>query len=92
MNRSRKLLVGAVAALLGTALLTENPDGSYTLALFNLGSAAATVSATWGELGISGSASVRDLWAAKNLGLQASGFSATLASHASCLLRVVPTH
>jgi hypothetical protein len=70
----------------------KNPDGSYTVALFNLGSASATVNATWKELGISGSASVRDLWAGKNLGTQASGFSATLASHASRLLRVVPTH
>ena len=69
----------------------KNPDGSYTVALFNLGSASATVDATWSELGISGSASVRDLWAEKDLGTQSSGFSATLASHASRLLHVVPT-
>jgi hypothetical protein len=72
--------------------LAKNPDGSYTVALFNLGSASATVNATWSELGIKGSASVRDLWAGKDLGTQASGFGATLASHASRLLRVVPTH
>ncbi|HJP79085.1 MAG TPA: glycoside hydrolase family 27 protein [Pseudonocardiaceae bacterium] len=68
----------------------KNPDGSYTVALFNLGSASATVSATWSELGFNGSAHVRDLWAEKNLGKQANGFSATLASHASRLLRVIP--
>jgi alpha-galactosidase len=68
----------------------KNPDGSYTVALFNLGSASATVSATWSELGFSGSAMVRDLWAEKNIGKQAGGYSATLASHASMLLRVKP--
>ena len=68
----------------------KNRDGSYTVALFNLGSASATVSATWSDLGINGAAHVRDLWAEKNLGTQVGGFSATLASHASRLLRVIP--
>ncbi len=69
----------------------KNPDGSYTVALFNLGSVSATVSATWSELGLRGSALVRDLWAEKNLGKLATGYGATLASHACMLLRVVPT-
>jgi hypothetical protein len=69
----------------------KNRDGSYTVALFNLGSDTATVTANWSDLGLHGAASVRDLWAEKNLGSQASGYSATLGSHASMLLRVTPT-
>jgi hypothetical protein len=68
----------------------HNPDGSYTVALFNLGSQPATVSANWSDLGITGSASVRDLWQHKNLGNYGSGISATLASHGSELLHITP--
>jgi hypothetical protein len=68
----------------------RNPDGSLTVALFNLGSAPADVTAAWSDLGVSGSARVRDLWSHENLGAVADGFTATLAPHASRLLRVVP--
>ena len=68
----------------------RNPDGSYTVALFNLGANQATVTANWGDLGISGSAGVRDLWQHKNLGNYASSISATLPSHGSELLHITP--
>ncbi|HEX4723596.1 MAG TPA: fibronectin type III domain-containing protein [Pseudonocardiaceae bacterium] len=68
----------------------KNPDGSYTVALFNLGAQQATVTANWSDLGISGSASARDLWSHSNLGDYGGGFSATLASHGSRLLHVTP--
>jgi hypothetical protein len=68
----------------------HNPDGSYTVALFNLGSQQATVTANWRDLGISGSAGVRDLWQHRNLGNYGSGFSATLPVHGSELLHVTP--
>ncbi len=69
---------------------TKNRDGSYTVALFNLGTSSATVTANWSDLGISGAAKVHDLWSHKNLGSFSTSFSVTLNSHASRLLRVVP--
>jgi hypothetical protein len=70
---------------------TPNADHSFTVALFNLGSGAATVSVNWSQLGFSGSASVRDLWSHTNLGTMATGFSASLPAHGSRLLKVMPT-
>lgn len=67
------------------------PDGSYTVALFNLGSASSTVSVNWTDLGFTGSASVTDLWSQSSLGSVSNSFSATLNSHASRLLKVVPS-
>jgi alpha-galactosidase len=69
----------------------NNGDGSYTVALFNLGGSTATVTVNWGSLGFSGSASVRDLWSHTNLGTVTNSFSATLNAHASRLLKVTPT-
>jgi hypothetical protein len=62
----------------------------FTVALFNLGDTASSVTANWTDLGLpSGStAMVRDLWQHTNLGRQAGGFTATLAPHASMLLDV----
>jgi alpha-galactosidase len=70
---------------------TNNGDGSYTVALFNLGGSTATVKVNWSSLGFSGAATVRDLWSHTNLGTSTTSFSATLNTHASRLLKVVPT-
>ena len=70
---------------------TGNADGSYTVALFNLTGSTTTVTARWSDLGFGGSASVRDLWTHTDLGTATDTFSASLAPHASRLLRVVPT-
>ncbi len=67
------------------------PDGSYTVALFNLGSSSSTVSVNWTDLGFTGSATVSDLWSQSSLGSFSNSFSATLNSHASRLLKVIPT-
>jgi hypothetical protein len=69
---------------------TNNGDGSYTVALFNLGGSTATVTANWSSLGFSGAATVRDLWSHTDLGTSTNSFSATLNAHASRLLKVVP--
>jgi alpha-galactosidase len=69
---------------------SRNTDGSYTVALFNLGDSAATVTANWSDLGFSGSASVRDLWSHTNLGSSTGHFTADLPAHGSRLLRVTP--
>ena len=68
----------------------RNSDGSYTVALFNLGASQATVTANWGDLGIAGSAAVRDLWSNTNLGASTGSFSASLPAHGSRLLRITP--
>jgi hypothetical protein len=70
----------------------RNPDGSYTVALFNLGAQSATVTANWSDLGITGSAGVRDLWQHKNLGNYGNSISATLPSHGSELLHITPNN
>ena len=66
----------------------KNPDGSFTVALFNLGDTEAKVAVSWSDLGISGGASVRDLWQRKDLGKFDTGYDATLDDHACKLLRV----
>ena len=66
----------------------QNADGSWTVALFNLGSATATVTARWSDLGFSGAASVRDLWSRSELGSFTDSFSASIASHGTRLLKV----
>lgn len=66
-------------------------DGSYTVALFNLGGSATTVTANWSDAGFSGSATVRDLWTHTDLGTFTGSFAATLNPHASRLLHVTPT-
>lgn len=69
----------------------QNPDGSYTVALFNLGSTSADITANWSDLGISGSASVRDLWARKNLGKYDTGYvGQDIPVHGVRLLKVSP--
>ena len=72
---------------------SKNPDGSYTLALFNLAATAAPVTANWSDLSQpSGSTmTVRNLWQHTNLGRITGGYTATLAPHASMLLRITPT-
>lgn len=67
-----------------------NGDGSYSVALFNLGSAAAQVTANFADLGFSGSAAVRDLWRHTDLGSVTGSYRATLNPHAATLLTVRP--
>ena len=69
----------------------RNPDGSYTVALFNLGSEAADVTADFADLGISGSAAVRDLWQHKNLGRVSGHLMASLPPHGSRLFTFTPS-
>jgi alpha-galactosidase len=69
---------------------TPNGDGSYTVALFNLSNSASTVKANWVDVGFGGTATARDLWSHTDLGSFPNSFSATLAPHASRLLRVTP--
>ena len=69
---------------------TNNSDGSYTVALFNLDSSPAMVSVNWSDLGFSGSAWVHDLWTHSDLSGPNNSFSPSLNGHSSRLLRVTP--
>ncbi|MDV9170537.1 fibronectin type III domain-containing protein [Streptomyces sp. W16] len=69
---------------------SRNTDGSYTVALFNLGKGYSDVTADFSDLGISGKAKVRDLWSHKNLGSVSGKFTDNLAPHGSRLLRITP--
>src|SRR5581483_7730826 len=68
----------------------RNADGSYTVALFNLGEDPAPVSVAWHDLHFAGQARLRDLWSHEDLAPTADGFSASLDPHACRLLKVTP--
>ncbi|MEU0845219.1 carbohydrate-binding protein [Streptomyces sp. NPDC005962] len=68
----------------------ERPDGSYTVALFNLGDNPAAVTADWSSLGFSGNAAVRDLWNHENLGAHPDKVTQALPAHGSRLFTVTP--
>ncbi|GAA4586783.1 hypothetical protein GCM10023194_33950 [Planotetraspora phitsanulokensis] len=68
----------------------KNTDGSYTVALFNMGSLPAQVTADWTSFGFGGKAAVRDLWQHSDLGVRDGSISATLPAHGSRLFRVTP--
>ncbi|MEV6900971.1 fibronectin type III domain-containing protein [Amycolatopsis sp. NPDC051372] len=70
----------------------RNADGSYTVALFNLGSAPTSVTANFGDFGLTGAAKAHDLWSHQELGLSNGSFTATLPVHGSKLLRLTPVN
>ncbi len=67
-------------------------DGSRVVGLFNTGLLEAPISVTWGELGIAGRQTVRDLWRQKALGVFVNKFAAPVAPHGVLLLRITPAH
>ncbi|MEH0421074.1 alpha-galactosidase D [Streptomyces sp. B21-083] len=68
----------------------KNSDGTFTVALFNLGNAPASVTADWSALGFSGKAKVRDLWNHENLGTYKDKVTQALPTHGSRLFTVTP--
>ncbi|MFD0021358.1 alpha-galactosidase D [Streptomyces sp. NPDC058382] len=69
---------------------SENGEGGYTVALFNLGGSPAPVTARWSALGFAGEASVRDLWKHEDLGPHKDGITEALPAHGSRLFTVTP--
>ncbi|MET8027233.1 alpha-galactosidase D [Streptomyces avermitilis] len=69
---------------------TKNADGSYTIALFNLGDSPASVTAHWASFGFTGNASVRDLWNKTNLGTHKNKITEALPAHGSRLFTIKP--
>ncbi|CAL9649086.1 alpha-galactosidase D [Streptomyces sp. enrichment culture] len=68
----------------------KNPDGTYTVALFNLADAPASVTADWSTLGFQGKASVRDVWNREKLGTYRDSITQALPAHGSRLFTVTP--
>ncbi|SET68337.1 X2-like carbohydrate binding domain-containing protein [Paenibacillus sp. NFR01] len=67
----------------------NNGDGTYNVALFNLGSRSAEAKVNWSDIGLDGPASVRDLWSHTELGTFNDSFSGgILEPHASRMLKV----
>jgi len=66
-------------------------SGSKTFAvvLFNRTATPANIAVAWSSLGITGAATVRDLWAKKDLGSMATQYSTNVPSHAVVMLKVV---
>jgi alpha-galactosidase len=67
-------------------------DGSRAVLLLNRGSAAATISVAWPEIGYTGGtkATVRDLWAHKTLGKRQGSFAAPVPSHGAVMVTIKP--
>jgi hypothetical protein len=69
---------------------SENPDGSWTVALFNQGDSASPVTADWQALGFTGQATVRDVWNRESLGRHKDGITQAVPAHGSRLFTVTP--
>ena len=67
-------------------------DGGRAVILLNRGSAGTDISVSWEDLAYPAhlSATVRDLWAKKDLGKSTGTFSATVPPHAVVMLRITP--
>jgi alpha-galactosidase len=63
-------------------------DGGRAVGLFNRGASAATVTANWSDIGVSGSHMVRDLWLHQDVGAKDGSFSAEVPSHGVVMIKV----
>ena len=63
-------------------------DGTIAAGLFNRGPEAATVTATWEQLGLKGSQPVRDVWLQKDLGRMDRQLSVTVPRHGVLFVRI----
>ena len=62
--------------------------GTMAVGLFNRGLQAATMTATWDELGLTGSQLVRDVWAQKDLGSQTEAFTTRVPAHGVVMVKI----
>jgi alpha-galactosidase len=63
-------------------------NGSKAVGLFNCGYSAATVTAKWSDLGLTGKQKVRDLWRQKDLGTSNGEFTAKVPRHGVVLVGI----
>jgi hypothetical protein len=87
--------------LIGTVFLRKQKGASKDLtgtnaravALFNRSSASASITVKWSDIGLpAGAATVRDLWAAKDVGPSTDSYTAgNVPSHSVVMLKIVST-
>jgi alpha-galactosidase len=67
-------------------------DGGRAVILLNRGAATASISADWADIGYPATvkATVRDLWAKKDMGKFAANYTAQVPSHGVVMVRVTP--
>lgn len=65
-------------------------DGTIAVGLFNLADAPREINASWRDLGLTGPAAVRDVWRERDLGVESSAYSASIAPHGVMLVRLSP--
>ena len=63
-------------------------DGTKAVALFNRGLQAATVSAPWSDIGVTGRHLVRDLWQHRDLGSFSDQFTVRVPAHGAVLVKI----
>jgi alpha-galactosidase len=63
-------------------------DGTKAVALFNRGLQRASVTASWADIGVTGTQPVRDLWQQRDLGTFSSQFTAAVSAHGAVLVRI----
>jgi alpha-galactosidase len=64
-------------------------SNTYAVVLLNRSASTANITVNWSTLGLSGSASVRDLWAHANEGSFSGSYTASVASHGVAMLKIV---
>jgi alpha-galactosidase len=70
----------------------ELADGSRAVALLNRGTAPAEIAIDWARIGYPSrlAATVRDLWARKDLGRRTASYATSVRPHAAVIVRIVP--
>ena len=63
-------------------------DGSHAVGLFNRGAETARVTAKWSDIGITGTKTVRDLWAHADRGAGSDAFWSDVPSHGVVLVKI----
>ena len=68
-------------------------DGSVAVVLFNKGDSSVSITAQWKDIFLqpNQSATVKDLWAHKDMGSMTGSVTATVASHGVVMYRITPT-
>jgi alpha-galactosidase len=90
IDQDSKGVQGVRVSKNGDLEVWEKPlaDGSLAVGLFNLGTDAATVRASFSDLKLSGTHEVRDLWAHADKGKMKDHFEASVPSHGVVLVKI----
>jgi alpha-galactosidase len=63
-------------------------NGNVAVALLNRGSSTSNITVNWSSIGLSGNASVRDLWAHADRGTFTNSYTASVPSHSVVMLKI----